>query len=336
MARKKTRISLQDIADQLSISKNAVSLALNGKPGVGDDLRRRILETAQELGYAGPSGESRETSFNFLALVPESPGDDGALYNHIFLGLERGLKEAGHHVMIANVGEAMIQAMTIPRIFKSFQFSGLILIGNLPEAYVRSLAATDLPIVLVDNASYGLRLCSVGGAQTEAAYQVTSHCLQRCPGAVGFIGPVGESNILFERWCGYRRALSDHGRGINPAIELTDSPFVAPGELKSRILALPALPEAFFCATDLLAIQLSGIVSGMGLRIPGDISIAGCDDIQAAHLITPALTTYRTPRIEMGMHAADVIARLAAGENPDELTLRTNLYGELMIRASVR
>lgn len=336
MARKKTGVSLQDIADRLSISKNAVSLALNGKPGVGEDLRKKVVDMARELGYAGPSGESREPSHNFLALVPENDTDDGALYNHIFLGLERGLKDAGHHVMIANVGPAMAEAGTLPRIFRSFRFAGLILIGDLPPGYIRSLVCTGLPLVLVDNSTYGLSLCSVGCAQAEAAWQVTSHCLERCSGTPGFIGPVEGSTKLFERWCGYRRALADHGRMADPALEITDNETFSRGALKARIEALSVLPEAFFCATDVLAIQVAGIIAGMGLRIPQDVSLAGCDDIQAAHLVSPALTTYRTPRINMGRHAADLITRLAGGEDPADITQRTDLYGELMVRQSVR
>lgn len=337
MARRKTGTSLQDIANELDISRNAVSLALAGKPGISDALRQRIFDSAQRMQYQVKPRSTVPSSLNFLVLVPEFLSGENTFYTHIFSGIEQGLKAAGHHLMFASIPPSQYERSLLPPIFQSIQFAGILLIGALPLGYVKKIEGLSLPVVLVDHQLDGHPSHAVCITNSHGAHGLTQHLIEQGHRSIGFIGPINLTPGFYDRWVGYCRALEQAGIERNTAMEITESwPIDAMDDralIRTALQALPKLPQAFVCLTDLIALSVMAVLREMGLRIPEDISITGFDDIQAAHLVVPALTTYRVPRIEMGREAARYICQLI--KDPNLAPSQRSLYGSLQVRETV-
>ena len=134
---------------------------------------------------------------------------------------------------------------------------------------------------------------------------------------------------FYERWFGYRLGLEQ--AGIKPDESLCilapdASPYNDPDWLISQMNRMPALPDAFVCANDYLAIHLMTALKKKGLSIPGDIMVTGFDGTSQSALVEPALTTVQIPSIEIGRMSADILlARIRNPELPFSWThIRTN------------
>jgi len=102
-------------------------------------------------------------------------------------------------------------------------------------------------------------------------------------------------------------------------------------ELMAFINGLESMPTAWFCANDAIAITMVQILQSKGIKVPDDISVAGFDDIAAASMISPALTTIQVQREQLGFEAVDyLIRKIEYGGAPAKISI----YGELIIRDS--
>ena len=113
---------------------------------------------------------------------------------------------------------------------------------------------------------------------------------------------------------GYRRALMQAGRPVSEEC-LVAGDWTREGgrEAMRRLMALPLPPDAVFCANDLMAIGAMDVLHELGLSIPQDVALAGFDDIDAATLVRPALTTVRNPAYEAGRAAGDLLVARMGG-----------------------
>ena len=333
------KASMQMIADRLGISKGAVSIALAGKTGVSDDLRDSVVRTARELGYRWKRNAVKgvDPARNILVLIPQYISADTFFYNEIYWSIEREAKVRGCLAMLTSVDAELEERLALPSVCKSMPFGGVIVIGVFSEAYVRMLCGLGLPVLSVDHVYAGVPVDSVVTANLEGACDVVSHLLTLGHRDIGYIGSVDVTASLFERWCGYVKALRTHGLVPDPRHSILQTAALGDllgdaEELGALLDALPDHPTAWFCGGDRIALALTVALKNRGLRIPEDVSVAGFDDTQAAGLVTPPLTTYRVHRDRLGVLAVDtLLARMDGGQD----VLKQAIYGELVVRGSV-
>ena len=109
---------------------------------------------------------------------------------------------------------------------------------------------------------------------------------------------------MTKRFAGYQRALVQAGLSFSPEYVCIGSWNESSGyDAMKQLLALPERPDAVFCQSDYLAIGAIRAVREAGLRVPEDIAIVGFDDIDAASVVDPKLTTIAPPHVEIGMEA---------------------------------
>lgn len=327
---------MQQIADALGISKNAVSLAISGKPGVSDSLRDRIFATANRLGYrARTDAEGRRTR-NLLVLIPTYIRYEQGFYREICWAIDRRAKENGCRAVICEVGEGMEEKKELPVQWHQAVYEGLLLVGVFRESYVQHLLDLGMPLVIVDHDYDTLRLDAVVTANTTEAYRIVSHLIGLGHRRIGFIGAIGMTRSFMERWLGYCQAMSAASLAVPDDCCLTaEAPLATlhsqPAELRSWLDGLTAYPTAWFCANDMIAVNLLRMLSDMGVRVPADISVAGFDDIAEAAAAQPPLTTVQVQREQLGYEAVDfLIRKIDYGGNPTKLSI----YGAFIERAS--
>ncbi len=339
MPKQKKAVSLQTIADQVGVSKYAVSLALNNKAGVSESVRKEIFRVAKEMGYVKPAKKSNIGKLNIAVLIPEYIQDDTAFYPNIYWAIEKAIQEHGHSASITSVSDAMEKTGSLPTMFNETDVGGVIVVGQVAAGYMQQLVDTGLPCVSVDESYRTVDVDCVLSANECGAYQMVQHLIDCGHTAIGFIGSIHVTSSIYGRWVGYQNALTRNGLTANRrSCILADSPKQSLlsqfDELSQHLDGLTTFPTAWFCANDGSAATLISILRSRGIRVPEDISVVGFDDQLIASMVSPELTTYHVPRKEMGKTAVQLLLHRIT--EPGMVCREISLRGYPVYRNSVK
>lgn len=343
MVNYRKKASMQDIADCLGISKNAVSLALSGKSGVSDELREKIFKTAYELNYNGLKAPNKRSNKNILVLIHEYIRRDSFTYffhNRIFWSIERSAQEIGYKVVFATVKKEEEDELLLPGLYYEMEYCGLLSVGSFTHNYIKMIQQTNLPVVNIDGYYNDTRIDSVVMANEEDSYSIVKYLIEKGHKDIGFIGFLNERSSYSERWSGYNKAMAEHNLIVNENHCILNWPSLSkikldPDELVEILSGMESFPTAWFCAGDMVAFTVISALTKMNIKVPDDISIAGFDDIESSQLISPPLTTVHVKRKSMAIEAVELlIRRINTKDNPAKVKI--SLYGDLVIRNSVK
>jgi len=333
---KKYKCSMQDIAKRLGISKNAVSLALNNKPGVSEQLRQQIIKTAQEMNYSGLSYKRKNN--NILVLIPEYIRNDTYFYNDIYWSIENEAKLKGYNAILTSVSEEMESELRLPGIYFDMNFSGILIIGVFRKNFVKKLLTLGLPIISVDHYYDDIMLDSVVTANVECAYMAVQYLIDNGHKDIGYIGSIDMTASLYERWIGYLKAMRKNNLEVNKEHCITKPSSLYSllneiSEIEKSLDEMSSFPTAWFCGGDRIAYALINVLTRRGIKVPDDISVMGFDDLQASSIIVPNLTTVRVKRQSIGAAAINLMTeKIEKGGD----VIKYSIYGELVIRDSVK
>lgn len=331
------KITMDDIAERLNISKNSVSLALNNKKGVSNDLRKRVLEIARETGYGSYSAQTDNRDGCIVLLVPEYLHNDSFFYVEIFWSIDHAIKKEKLISINAGISKKMEKELILPKFPTEMKTIGLMVIGVLSDEYVAKLKNCGYPIISVDIPPKDIDMSCVCAANLNGGYLATEHLIAKGHTQVGFVGPIHFANSVYERYCGYLQAMMRHGLPINPE-------FCISGDVENPIMldtvdALESLfdeqremPTAWFCAGDRIAFAMINLLNSRKIRVPEDISIVGFDDIPLATMLLPQLTTIHIDRKLMGKTVVEYL--LNQSKNAGSFIIQ--IPGKLVERDSVK
>ncbi|MGZ8414799.1 MAG: LacI family DNA-binding transcriptional regulator [Gemmatirosa sp.] len=306
------RVTIRDVAQHAGVSQPTASLVLGNHPRarVAPATRERVLAAASTLGYRPnvvAQSLARGRSFALGVIVPD-------LRNPCFAdgiaGAERVAAAAGYALLLCGETERPVEAHL--ETLLSRQIDGVI----LDAANAASLDATALAgvnVVLVDEPSE--RWPGVASDATGAGRLVAEHLLGLGHRQLAFIGPSSHVHTFRMRERGFVQALRSAGIAL-PSRWLRRAPATVAGgrDAMRALLHERPRPTAVFCANDLAALGAMKAAAEARVRVPAELSLAGCDDIEMAQLVTPELTTVAVPARELGARAARLLLRQLAGE----------------------
>ena len=334
------KISMQKIADALSISKNSVSIALNDKPGVSQKLREKVLQTAISMNYAGYGDLQKPvTTQTILVSGPEYVFKDLGFYHRILGGIEQQSKVCRFHVLISSISDQMQALGEMPAALADLSVSGILLVGTLQERYVRAILDLGKPTVSLDQVYDTLPLDTVVTGNTEGARAAVRHLVATGHTRIGYVGPRGLTSSFRDRWEGYTAALREAGLPLEEAVCVSASftslaTFQSFQGLEAELGKIERLPTAFFCANDSIAIAVMHWLADSGKRVPRDICIAGFDDMENVQHLSPPLTTMTVHREAMGRKAIELLlGRIRDASQP---VTHVVLQADLTVRESTR
>ncbi len=313
---------IERIARELDISTASVSRALNDRPGVGAELRERILAKARELNYT-PSltarGLATAQTFAIGFFVREKPGlpmHADPFYGEILLGVEQACANSDYHVIVATLTEDNLARPTDFRFVREQRMDGMILAGpDIPNDFIISMLQTEMPVVLIDNCLDYLSVSCVNSDDEQGAYVAARHLLEGGHRQIGVIAGPKRWASTMRRVRGYQRALQEAGLPLY-AVH-ADQTTIESGQEAYRQLSAQHPGLTAICAVnDAMAIGAIRAARSSGRAVPADLSVVGFDNINWASLNDPPLTTVNIPKHQMGKEAAN---RLIALLNDPEL-----------------
>ena len=319
-------VTLADIACELGISKNAVSLALRGKDGVSKELRERVQLKAQEMNYLGVN----KVQGCILALIPQRIARAaGTFYQRLCFDMEAYAAGFGYQLIISSVSSEDEQLCRPPALLGSVACTGIITVGNLSLNYCRMIYSLGIRYVMADQFYDDIPVSSVVTANSSASYMLTKRLIESGHKSIQFFGSSQRTSSLEERWIGYKRAMRDHHLPILNNRLIDGSAIESLKLIAQTLKELPTLPTAFVCCHDVIAQDLIETLNRQGLHCPNDFSVVGFDDVQTHEVQSLNLTTYRTPYSDSAKTAIELLHAEGAPK-------RVQLYGELIERASVK
>lgn len=311
---------MQDIAQQVGVSVNAVSLALKDRPGVSDDTRQRVREIAQKIGYKAkktPPPETPQTRKSICVLLRHRFFRDFRFYGRILLGIEETAKQAGYDVQISSFG-----GEEVPASVQEGRVSGLIVLGTIDDKFLARLREYGVPLVLADHQSSVYALDCVVSDNFFGAYGMAMHLFRKGYTRIGFFGDPNYTPSTRDRYFGVLKAIQDHvcPGDMNAALAYLTR-FSTRGMIEKYVVEqnvarifelyedIPEAPEALICSNDELAILLMQVLQKHDIAVPGDVAVAGFDDIETGSMVTPTLTTVHVRKKRMGQRAVECLLR---------------------------
>jgi DNA-binding LacI/PurR family transcriptional regulator len=290
-----------DIAALAGVSQPTVSRALSGNPSVSEETRARVLAAAEQLNYKvdkNASGLRRRSSQTLALLFFEEEAPGGALINPFYLSLlgpmVRCCAERGYDLLISF---QQLSSDWHVDYEDSHKADGIVLLGYGDYLQYRpkleKLIERGAHFVRWGSAGDGALGATVSCDNEQGGFDATSHLLQQGRRRIAFVGTVDPGYPEFlDRWNGYCRALRTAGIEADERLQIDgDATEEAGAVAVRRIAAREAEFDAVFAASDVAAIGVMHALHELGRKVPDDVAIVGFDDIPAAALSSPRLTT---------------------------------------------
>lgn len=311
------RVTIADVATRAGVSPTTVSHVLSGKRIVGAATRTTVMQAIEELGYRPNSvaRNLRTRRSHMVAVVV--PDITNTFYAVLTRGLADAVDAAGYGTYVCNTDGSHDREEKFFQDVFDRGVDGIVLAsGDTGSQMEFGPAEVGTPIVCIGGVLNHPR-CDVVMADDEVGSRVaTEHLISRGYERIAMIqGPVHSGAARHQ---GFVTAMAAGGRTVDQRWVAHGDWTRAGGQRAMReLLAEGERPDAVFCANDLTAIGAIDVAHELGLDIPGDIAIVGFDDVDAATIVVPPLTTVRNPSYEAGRTAGDLLLSRMTGRYKD-------------------
>lgn len=341
-------LKIKDIAKKAGVSPTAVSFALNGKDGISEKTRQKILQIVEEEGYTSKSLmkkrlrslDTSESSRLIFLLYPVNVLEDGGSedsysFYEIMQKVEKQIREFQYNLFFKSIPMQGNYKKEIEKIIDFYQVEGMIVVGTqMSPAQIRNIYSIDTPMVVIDRFFQEMNVDCIAFDNFAGAYEAVTYLIENQHRKIGYVGS-GSTNInLAERREGYEAAMRDMKGTLDPRYCISD--IKNSGKEKwMELLKMPEqMPTAFLIETDYLAVDVIKELLAAGILVPQQVSVIGFDNSVVANLVTPELTTMNLPWDKMaGLSVQRLMEKMKEG--PDG-ALKTKVSTELVERKSCR
>ena len=342
------RVTLQDIADELGISRNTVSKAINNSDGIAASTRDKILQKAVEMGYKQFSYVNSILGSDAAASAPASQQYHGeiALLTAAFLTqshfastmldkFQREISQAGFTMNTHRITKENLSTMTLPYTFRKDLVKAVICIEMFNYEYGKMICELDVPVLFVDgpvkrDGSY-LPADHLFMDNTTEITRFVNDMLAAGKKRIGFIGNYNHCQSFYERYAAFRMAMLMADVPVDERYVFCNNRVE---EFIESIDELEELPDVFICANDFLAGDLIRNLFTIGKSVPEDVLVLGFDNSPESRIYRPALSTVHVHTQVMALSAMQLLISRRHEPSLDFRTVHTET--ELIYRESTR
>lgn len=342
------KVTIQDIADALGVSRNTVSKAINNTDGLAEATRERILQKAAEMGYKQFSYTNGFSASSAAGAASGSVGFQGeiALLTGSFLThshfaslmldkFQHEISELGYTMNTHRVTGNNFAAKTLPATLHLEQVKGILCVEMFDWEYDEMLCSLGIPILFVDGpARIGGRSLEADQLymdNTTAITRFVNDMLAQGKTRIGFVGDYEHCQSFYERYLALYVALGMGGHPLDPRYVIKYNTRV---ELLESFDQMEAFPEVYLCANDFVAWDTMQGMASQGKRVPEDVLICGFDDSAESRFSKPPMTTVH---IHTQIIAYSAVHLLMTRINEPSLDFRTvHTETELIYRDSTK
>jgi LacI family transcriptional regulator len=313
----KKAVTLADVAKIAGVSVMTASRALSGDGYASDETRAKVQAASKALGYT-PNALARMMKggkTNVIGVVVNEVSSP--VINALVTALSEEVRKVEMDLFIYNslgdLGEG--KGKRVSELLHGLWDGLLYVLPRMTDDYLETLEKNASPIVLINYFRNETSLPVVRADNFHGARDAVAHLVGLGHRRIGFIRGTAYTGQSEQRERGYCAALADAGIAFDPAL-VRDGGFQERGGLEAgrELMAMDDPPTAVFAGSDMMAFGCMNAIREKGLNIPKDVSVIGFDDIPAASLTQPPLTTLRHPFQAMAQAAVQELVRRIRGE----------------------
>jgi DNA-binding LacI/PurR family transcriptional regulator len=320
-------IRAKDLAKRLGLSAAAVSMALNGKSGISEETRERVMTEAHKAGYFVPKArqakQAREQRglVSFVIYSGIGVADQSTFQSEILKGVEAEAKRTGFRLMMHYLYAD--QPLEEQLVSINEDVSGIIMLGtDINEAQRNELfrhkTLFSVPMVVIDNFLCSSYADCIGNDNTFGAKSAVTYLINHGHRSIGYIRSKQRITNFIDRELGVRLSLDEHSNlGMEPlqVIDVDIVPDKAYVDILSWLNAGNRPVSAYFCENDMLAASLIRALKEGGYRVPDDVSVIGFDDVPICEMVEPPITTMHAYTDYIGSQAVRILEqRISDGD----------------------
>lgn len=336
--KQKKDVTIYDIAQKLSLSSTTISRGLNDNASINKNTRKKIQDTARELGYRHNTFASslRKQKTNTIGVIIHELNSN--FITSVLSGIEKVTAENGYDLLIAHSSES----------FEKEEANSLNLFHKRVDGLLASLAFDTeglehfkhfedkgIPVIFFDRVEENIENTKVIIDNYKCGYQATQHLIEQGCKRIVMVTASLKRNVYAQRYKGYKDALYDNNIKLNDKLVLVkDLSEQCSVEAANEILAMDPRPDGAFITNDFSAAVCMQTLKEHGVKIPQDIAVVGFNNDAICKLIEPQLTTIQYPGNEMGEIAARNLINHLKGISNIKHTNTIVVRSELIIRKS--
>jgi DNA-binding LacI/PurR family transcriptional regulator len=318
------RATLADVARAAGVSASAVSRAFTPGASIAEATRIKVMRAAGALGYA-PNLQARALAMRRSGLVawiiPDAPAP---FYDRVARTLTSALGEAGLGLMTVQADPGERDANLVERATRFRPDAAVVASATLDARVAAMLQARGVPVLQFGRVARGVQAPRVISDNRSGGAAIAAHFLERGFRRIAFVAGAADVSPTRERAEGFTSAMRDAGLRIR-TIAGGDFSYDAGRRAAAALLHAKPRCDAVFCAGDVVAIGLIDAVRAAGLAVPGDLAVAGFDDVPTAGYDGYALTTMRQDAEGLAAATVQSLHALLGGETPADIVVPARL-----------
>ena len=339
----KKTITIQDIADELGLSRNTVSKALNGGY-LPEKTKTLVINKAKEMNYKHLSTtESRPNGNNYkLLLLSGKPLNNINFFLPIMRGIDNYCYENKYELLKYTFNDNISSYETLSNYIVNLNIDGIIAIETFDKDFILKLLEFNIPVTFIDFCSHTTQINGcydiIETSNREPIYHI-SKILNKKYGVTkfSFVGDYTHCMSFQNRYLGMLQALIlsniPHTKS-NDILKTDNFDYGNPEILSNEILKLPAMPECFICANDFIARSVINALNVLKLNVPNDVLVVGYDDAVDSTSSRPTITTVGMDKDFLGSEAVRVLVNRI--NNPTMPMREITLNSKIIPRESTR
>ncbi|MCT2537209.1 LacI family transcriptional regulator [Aquibacillus koreensis] len=334
------KLTIKDIARMAGVSPGTVSKVINSTGNISQKTIDKVMEVIEETGYK-PSFSAKSLATkksNLIGLI--YAGEVNVEFNHPFFNevinsFKNAIGQLGYDILVFSNKEFNKEKEDYLARCKHFQLDGcLIVAGDHIEEALKQLDQSEIPCVGVDLELKGTNSSYVTTDNSKVSSKVVEYLYLNAIKEVAFIGGPDDSVISNIRKESFIHHMNLFGMSVRPNWIKYGNYFEQSGyDLMQEVLAQKPYPQVVFAASDMMALGALKAIKEKRMKVPDDIKVIGCDDIEACRYTDPPLATVRQDKDKIGKLAAYMLHDLINGNTESGSLL---VDPELVIRESCK
>ena len=335
----KNGVKMLDIATKLGVSVVTVSNALAGRDGVSEQMRKKICETAEKMGYKPSNTKSEKKRLampkigkNVGILTSERfVGARGTFYWELTASISNQLSQLNVCTVYECVTADSEKNGILPNMVTDNKVDGIIVIGQVHRSYIDCLSKLTMPLMFVDFYDNRYNIDSVISDSFNGGYMLTDHLVEKGHRKIGFFGTLNATSSINDRYLGYVKCIMENELEFRNEWIIGDRN--ERGILNDKIDFPDEMPTAFVCNCDETAFRVISALKSKGVRVPEDISVVGYDNYTVSSICIPTITTVEVDLTRMAEVSVGIMAKKLA--DPGYSEGRRIISGRLIEKESV-
>lgn len=334
----KRRITLKDIARELSISVSTASRALNSYAGISEDTIKLVKDYAEKHNYVPNSiavNFRKNRTQTIGMIVPELVHP---FFSSVISGAISQANAAGYRLLISQTDEKQKNEILACRSMMGGNVDGLLIsIANetVDLDHIQEFLKEGKPVIQFDKFSEQLDTPKVITDDFESAYSAVKHLIDQGYRKIAHINGLMAVQNSLDRFKGYKKALEDHGLEYHddwvPHCKNISQEEGA--EFAKQLMNLPHPPDAIFCITDLVALGVMNYLKSVKIKVPNQVGVMGFSNWKISEVMCPSLSTVDQHGFKMGEKSAEILLNLLK-ENSQGNHETYKIETDLIIRES--